>query len=142
MGRRKHEGSLRGRDGESQRVIDGARRDLIVARQPHKNRKPGGVSGSPRIRPLFVDGHIPDGRRIGLPASVFLQIGFIQFVKPASVFFQHEHVAITVARLGITFDQGVRGYGHWPWIALVGVETINDGDLRLRPRHDLVRDAD
>src|SRR2546422_9107186 len=65
------------RHGKSQRVIDGAGRDLVVTREPHENRQPGGVRRGPRVRALLADGPIPDRSRVRAPLAAF-QGGFVE----------------------------------------------------------------
>jgi len=65
-------------------------------------------------------------------------VGIAEFIKPAGVFIEHQHVAVTVAGLGIAFDQGVGGDRHRPGVVLAGVGAELDTYLRLASGHYLI----
>src|SRR6202041_172043 len=81
----KNERLLRGGYGESKGVVDGACGNFVIPCKPDKDRQSRRVSRSPGIGPLLVDGHIPNGGRVGAPIPVF-QPGFIKFISQQPCF--------------------------------------------------------
>ena len=141
MGGGKDERPLRGGDGETQSVIDRAGGNLVVSCQAHENGQSGGISRSPGVGALLVDGHIPDGYSVGTPLAV-LQGGFIKLIQPAAIFLEHQHVAITVARLGIAFDERIGRNGFRAGIAFIEESSKSYWHLGLSSCHNLIRDPD
>ena len=57
------------RRGEAERVVDRARRDLVVAREAGEDRQAGGVGRGPAGRAELVRAQVPDRARAGRPAA-------------------------------------------------------------------------
>ncbi len=132
------------RQGEANRVRNLPGGDFVVTHQAGKNRQAGGIGRCPRPGTLRVGvtQQVPNGRRIGIPASVAVGDGAEQFVEKAIVVIEHQHVAIAASRIRIAFDLSVGRYRHRPRIAFVAVSGEVDVDRRLRSAHHGVRDSD
>lgn len=126
------------RHGESQRVLDCPGGDFVGPRKACENRQPGGIRRSPRVRTLGVDGHVPDHGGIRHPPALIVPERVIEFVEPAAVLIQHEHVPVAGSRVRKTFDQRIARDRHGAGVALVGICFELDGHLRLRARLDLI----
>src|SRR2546430_13973028 len=84
--------------------MEGAGCPSVVPGESGKNRQPRRIGRRPRVGPLLVDGHVPDGGRISTPFPT-LQCCFVEFVQPATVFFQYEDMAVTLAGPRVILNQ-------------------------------------
>src|SRR5207253_8352750 len=121
--------------------IDGSSGDFVIPNQSHKNRQPGGISGSPGVGTLLINGHVPYGGRIRAPLS-FSQRGIVELIEPTAIFFEHQHMAIAISGLWITLDQRVRGNWFRARITLIEEGSERDWHLRLSSGHYLIGNAD
>src|SRR5437660_3411533 len=112
-----------------------------MTHQPNKDRQSGRISGSPSIGALFVNGHIPDGGRVGAPFS-FSQRGIVELIEPTAIFFEHENVPIAISGFWITFDERVGR--NWLGARITFIEESSKGDwhLGLSSSHYLIGNAD
>ena len=85
----------RARDGEAERVVDPARRHLVVAREPGQDREPGGVGRRPAGGAHAVRAQVPDRARPGRPAAAD-PAQRVELVEPAGVAVDDEGVAVAV----------------------------------------------
>jgi len=83
---------------------------------------------------------VPNGSTAGLPTTVALRGGGIQFVELARAASEEEDVAVTAALLA-AFDGDVGWNGVWSGVAFVGVVEVY-GDESLVAGDDGVGDAD
>src|SRR5437667_8319937 len=112
-----------------------------MTHQPNKDRQSGSISGSPGIGALLINGHIPDGGRVGAPLS-FGQRGIVELIEPTPIFFKHENVPIAISGLWIAFDERVRGNWFRARITFVEERSERDWHLGLSSSHYLIGNAD
>ena len=122
-------------------MVDGTCGNLIIARKPNKNRQSGGIGRCPGVGALLVNGHVPDGRRVGAPFPA-LHCGIVKLIEPAAIFFKHQHVTIAVTGLRVTFDERVGGNWLRAGIAFIRVGIERYRNFRLASRYNLIGNAD
>jgi hypothetical protein len=96
VARREDEGAPRARDGETQRVADPARGDLVVAREAGEDRQPGGVGARPPAGTQAVRAQVEDRARARPPAPA-RALRREQLEQPAGAALDHQHVAVATA---------------------------------------------
>ena len=121
-------------------MIDGAGCHFVVAGESGENRQTRRIGRRPRVGPLLVDGHVPDGGRISTPFPT-LQCCFVEFVQPATVFFQYEDMAVTVAGLRVTLNQRIGWNRLGPRITFIRKSSESYSHLGLRPGNHLIRNT-
>src|SRR2546430_7914718 len=112
--------------------MEGAGCPSVVPGESGKNRQPRRIGRRPRVGPLLVDGHVPDGGRISTPFPT-LQCCFVEFVQPATVFFQYEDMAVTVAGLMGTLNPRIGWNRLGPRITFIRQISQSYNHPRLRP---------
>src|SRR5579859_8242843 len=118
-------------------MVNGPRGDLVISSESDEDRQARRIGRGPGVRTLLVNGHIPNSCGVGAPLPTF-QVGMIKLVKPAAIFFEHQHMTITVARFGIAFDQRVGGNWFGPWIAFTCERSQGHRYFRLSSGYDLI----
>ena len=126
---------------ETDRVIDGACGDFIVANESREDGETGGVGAGPGVGALLVGEKIPDSAGTGVPGSG-LGVGTVELVEEAVGVIENEDVAIAVAGVGVAFDIRGERDGHGAGIGLGGVGGVVDGDERLSGIDNGVGNAD
>ena len=124
-------GVARLRHGEADGMQNLARRHFVVAHQARKNRQTGGIGRGPSSRTKRIRFQIEDRARSGMPASIRLRMGVVEFVENAVALVDHQHVTIAgVTGPGPALYGRVGRYRISAVIAFV-VVVESDVDLRL-----------
>jgi hypothetical protein len=115
---------------ETNRVMDGAGGDFVVADESREDGEPGGVGAGPGVGALLVSEKIPDGAGGCVPGRS-LRVGTVEFVEQAAGVVENEDVTIAGAGIGVAFDGNGEGDGHEAGIGFA-VGGVVDGNGRLR----------
>ena len=141
VARRIHERPARARHGEAQGVVDRAAAHLVVAREPGKDRQPGGVGGGPAARAQPVRAQVPDRAGAGAPARpAVLGIGREQLEEAAARAVHDDHVPVAVGSAAALHRRARRDRVAAP-VRLVRVVEAHRHAL-LPARHGHVGNAD
>ena len=127
-------------DGETERVVDPAARDLLVAREPGEDRQAGGVGGRPAGGPEPVRAQVPDRAGAGAPAAVRARREREELVELAAVAVDDQRVPVAVG-VAAALDRDVRRNRVRTGVGLVGI-LERDARPRLRGADDGDRDPD
>src|SRR5450755_1428471 len=96
----------------AKRVLDFSGGHFVVAREAGENGESRGVGRSPGEGALPISQKIPEGCRICVPASVSLRNRTVKLIQPTGTVVEDEYVPIARARIGKSFNLGIRGNRH------------------------------
>src|SRR5260370_19315859 len=125
---------------DAQVLIDGDRRNLIVAYQACKDRQASCVGGRPAFRAQGIRVQVPHSSTTSFPTTVALWISSKHFVQLTGTAIDDDDMAVATAQ-SPAFYRHLRWNGIWPGIAFACIVELYRHELLFVRHHD-VGDAD